>query len=148
MAVFGSFITLPDECVDSNNIDTTDTAISPNKTLTTYTMITRLIQMNMKQWQLLTGIPRMFIHISMTIKTSNNKIIELTKDAFNNMNVIGSLICSPINYASVKYTIPYKVLNKFQIQDLMASELLQIKYKVASNTVVSGVQIIELVGIF
>lgn len=113
-----------------------------------YKYVNNLLTMNMKQWKLLpelNGNPVYCIILFLT--TVQGKCIEINKDSSNNINAFGledNVTGATISNIKVRYVIPSDTKEVFIIQDIIASELLQCKYRVISDTKYDKYRIVEL----
>lgn len=106
--------------------------------------VDRLTSMNMLDWAKLSY---NIISISLKIVTKEFNTIYIHKDCWNNLIVDGyGFLTEKVKSLSVEYVLPNKVKNTYDVQDIVASELVVYRYKVNKsnkNNVISLQAVIE-----
>lgn len=100
----------------------------------------RLTNVNMLDWA------HVFRTISIKIVTSEFNTIYVHKDCSNNLIIDGyEFLQEKIRSLAVEYTLPTKIKNNYDIQDIIASELIVYRYKLkrVNNNIVYLEAVVE-----
>lgn len=86
--------------------------------------------------------------IRMGVLTDTNHYFEIEKDFNNNILVLGlsseQETSNAIKRLIVRYVIDAQITQTYIIQDIVASELLERRYRVATNTLHANFRVVEL----
>lgn len=96
--------------------------------------VDRLANLNMKDWQKIPSMRQQSIlSITLKIVTTEFNTIYVLKDLRNNMIIDGyEFMMENIKSIGVEYLLPAKFQNNYDVQDIIASELIVHRYKVSN----------------
>jgi len=108
--------------------------------------VNNLGAMNMLLWPLVTT--HIVFNVTLKIMTESGNVIFVVKDRVNNLTIEGLEHISQIaKSVHVYYIVEKSLANDYNIQDIIASEILTHKYKVIARILTDNLASITLEGV-